>query len=142
MPLSCAMTRSCICVWGNHDRRQQFFPAPDQKRSDKKLEKVNLTGYVDNTSSIEAKLLNNELDLGIVEGIITSPNIVSEPIISDCLVLICGNAHSFAKMPVVHKEDLANQSFIMRELGSGTRSMFSFIYGDAAYSLSDQLGMP
>ena len=101
-----------------------FFPHLI-KEVGKKLEKVNLTGYVDNTSSIETKLLNNELDLGIVEGIITSPNIVSEPIISDCLVLICGNAHSFAKMPVVHKEDLANQSFIMRELGSGTRSMFS-----------------
>lgn len=101
-----------------------FFPHLISEIGEK-LDKVKITGYVDNTRNIEAKLLNNELDIGLVEGIITSPNIVSEPIISDCLVLICGNAHPFAKRSIVHKEDLTNQAFIMRELGSGTRSMFS-----------------
>ncbi len=85
---------------------------------------MQIKGYVDNTEGIEKKILNNELDIGLVEGITTNPHIISEPIIQDCLVVICGKKHPFTKRKVVTREDLRDLPFVMREEGSGTRNLF------------------
>ena len=51
--------------------------------------------YVSNTKDIEQKLLRSELDAGIVEGEILSPDLTVLPIIDDCLVLAAGKDHPF-----------------------------------------------
>lgn len=79
---------------------------------------------VDNTQMIEQKLLNNDLDFAIVDGIIKSKDIITMPIADDCLVLVCGSDHPFAKEDYVPLEALNNQDFILREEGSGTRKLF------------------
>lgn len=48
---------------------------------------VRVHSYVSNTKDIEQKLLRSELDAGIVEGEILSPDLTVLPIIDDCLVL-------------------------------------------------------
>jgi len=80
--------------------------------------------YVDNTTHIEDKLLKSELDIGIVEGKVKSPDLVSIPEVNDFLVLICSKKHPFAKKKIVKLEDLVSESFAMREQGSGTRELF------------------
>lgn len=79
---------------------------------------------VDNTQTIEEKLLSNDLDFALVDGVIKSKDIVTVPIADDCLVIICGNEHPFAKRKRVSVEELNNQDFILREAGSGTRKLF------------------
>lgn len=79
---------------------------------------------VENTKDIEAKLLENQLDAAIVEGEINSPLVVTEPVINDCLVLVCGRDHHLANRTGIQLAELANESFIMREEGSGTRALF------------------
>jgi DNA-binding transcriptional LysR family regulator len=80
--------------------------------------------YVNNTKNIEEKLLKSELDIGIVEGKVKSPDLISIPEVNDFLVLICSKKHPFAKKKIVKLEDLKNESFAMREQGSGTRELF------------------
>ncbi len=80
--------------------------------------------YVNNTELIEEKLLNSELDIGIVEGRVKSPDLIAIPEINDSLILACSTKHPFAKKKTVKLEELSNESFAMREEGSGTRELF------------------
>ena len=80
--------------------------------------------YVNNTRHIEEKLLKSELDIGIVEGNVKSPDLISIPEVNDFLVLICNTKHPIAKKKIVRLEDLKNERFAMREQGSGTRELF------------------
>ena len=85
---------------------------------------VEVYSYANNTERIEEKLLNGEIDIGIIEGKIKSPHLISIPKIKDYLVLVCSNQHPFAKKDVINLKELANKSFAMREKGSGTRELF------------------
>lgn len=80
--------------------------------------------YVNNTRSVEEKLLESELDLGLVEGEITDPKLISIPAVDDYLVLVCGADHHFADKIQIDLSDLQGMDFVMRETGSGTRKMF------------------
>lgn len=78
----------------------------------------------DNTTVIESLILSNEVDLGLVEGEILSPDITVKPFLKDELVLISGMEHPFSEKSVVYPWELENQNFIIREMGSGTRKLF------------------
>lgn len=86
--------------------------------------RIDIRVQVDNTSRIENMLMHNELDIALVEGIITKEAIVTKPVIRDTMVVICGNKHPFAKRDSIRIEELGHEALIMRENGSGTRSMF------------------
>lgn len=79
---------------------------------------------VANTSLIENKLLNSELDVALVEGIITSPDLISIPVVDDFLVLAVGKNHPLAKKKEIQIQELSQYDFVMREKGSGTRKLF------------------
>jgi len=80
--------------------------------------------YIGNTQQIETRLLKSQLDVGIVEGQISSHDLICEPLLSDYLVLVCNQHHSFARKDHIKVEELQNQKFVMREEGSGTRALF------------------
>lgn len=88
---------------------------------------IDVTVFVDNTRIIEHRLIHNELDIALVEGIITRSEIITQPVIQDSLCLICGDRHPFASRRSVSIGELRNQDFIMREKGSGTRAIFENI---------------
>ena len=52
---------------------------------------------VSNSSEIERQILNNEVDLGIVEGILKSKDLVLTPVCKDEMVVVCGRDHWLAK---------------------------------------------
>ncbi len=79
---------------------------------------------VANTSVIERKLLSSELDVGLVEGIITSPELTAVPVADDFLVLAAAKDHPLASRREIHVSELADWDFVMREKGSGTRRLF------------------
>lgn len=85
---------------------------------------VETYSYVNNTKEIEEKLLKSELDIGIVEGKVKSHDLIFIPEVNDCLILACSAKHPFAKKKVAKLTDIANESFAMREKGSGTRELF------------------
>ena len=94
------------------------------KQFEKENPSTNLFVRVTNTRDVEKKLLDMELDVGLVEGNIKSPDLVVLPMISDFLVLVCHKDHPFAQKEILYTHELKNQHFAMREPGSGTRELF------------------
>ena len=79
---------------------------------------------VENTHGLEGKLLKNEIDVALVEGKITNPELVTRHAIEDRMVLICPNGHRFSGREEVMAAELGDDPFILREKGSGTRTQF------------------
>ena len=85
---------------------------------------TSVEAFEDNTEQIEKRLLTDKTDIGLVEGEITSPDILKTPFMDDELVLICCNKHRFAGLSVINPHELEQEDFIIREQGSGTRKTF------------------
>lgn len=83
--------------------------------------------FENNTEQVEKLILNDKIDMGLVEGETTSPDIISKPFMEDELVLICGTGHRFAGLPNIEQCELEQEDFIIREKGSGTRKTFEDI---------------
>lgn len=69
-------------------------------------------------------ILNDKIDIALVEGEISTPDILEIPFMKDELILICGRNHKFAKLKGVEPKELEGEKFIIREKGSGTRKTF------------------
>lgn len=80
--------------------------------------------YVNNTKSIEEKLLKSELDIGIVEGKIKNHDLVAIPVINDYLVIVCSKKHRLSGCRSISVKELESERFVLREEGSGTRELF------------------
>ena len=79
---------------------------------------------IDNTEKIQQYILNNQIDIGLIEGVVQSPYIVEHKFRDDELVMICGNDHPFADKKNIGISKLQNESFILREEGSAGREIF------------------
>ena len=90
----------------------------------KEMPEITTYSCISNTLEIEQKILDSSLDIGIVEGNVQSPDLVSIPIIEDFLVLVCGRSHPFFGRSTLSVEELNGETFVMRESGSGTRALF------------------
>lgn len=77
---------------------------------------------VSNSQEIQRLLLHNELDVGLVEGRTSHPDLVVRRAMEDELVLICGRNHPFFGRELLQPEELEGQTLILREEGSGTRA--------------------
>lgn len=100
------------------------------------LPRLNLYSYIANTSVIEKQLLDADLDIGLVEGVVKSPDLISLPVIDDFLVLACSTKHAFASRETVSLKELEGYPFVMREQGSGTRSLFEQYAADKHLNLN------
>lgn len=85
---------------------------------------IELSAFIENTSTIEKMILENRIDVGLVEGKIHSPYIISQPYMDDQLVMICSPQHPYAKYKAVIPEVLAAEKYILREKGSAVRDVF------------------
>lgn len=79
---------------------------------------------IDNTSQIESLILNSSLDIGLVEGLITSPDILCQKVCEDELIIVAAPLHPLAHQKNLHIQDLSDQTFISRESGSNDRNQF------------------
>ena len=76
-----------------------------------------------NTHDVAALLLEHALDIALVEGPTHDKRIDVDPWQEDELVVIAGATHPMASRRRVLLHDLADQLFIVRERGSGTREV-------------------
>ncbi len=83
-----------------------------------------VSSIVGNTSFIENKLLLDEIDLGLVEGIIRSNDLIIQPFMTDELVLVFPCDHELNKKENITIEEIIKYPFVLREVGSGTREIF------------------
>ena len=90
-------------------------------------EKISTQVMIRNTRELEAMLLSSKLDVAIVEGMITSKDLIVQSICKDQLVIVVGQTHKFYKQQEISILDLQNEAVISREEGSGSKSIFDSI---------------
>ena len=78
---------------------------------------------IDNSRNIKQRLLSMEVDLAVVEGSCLHPDLEAIAWQEDELVIICSPDHPLAGS-TVELEELAEERWILRERGSGTRALF------------------
>lgn len=82
---------------------------------------VKITLKEGNTKDISAMIEEGSIDIGFVEGFVYSADIIKKTISVDELVLVTSNK-SLSKVKNI--EDLADNKWVLREEGSGTREVF------------------
>lgn len=79
---------------------------------------------VANTASIAAQVAGFELDVGLIEGEHSHPDLDIQHWRKDELVVFAAPDHALANAPALRDEDLLRLPWIVRESGSGTRQAF------------------
>ena len=77
-----------------------------------------------NTEEIARKVLNFEIDVGLIEGELQHPELDIRRWCDDELIVFCAPEHPYAKRRSLDEGDLRDAVWIVRERGSGTRQAF------------------
>ena len=84
---------------------------------------VELQLEIANTREIQRRMLDNELDLGLTEGVVEGEEFEVEIFLRDAIVAIVPPSHALLKSAPVTAETLCREPMVAREAGSGTRSV-------------------
>ena len=76
-----------------------------------------------NTHAIAERLAKFELDIALIEGPVTDPELVTEPWLEDEMVVVAPKDHPLTGRPVSYDE-LNNVRWVLREEGSSSRNFF------------------
>lgn len=87
----------------------------------RKFPEVEFSVIVGNTEVIHEKVLEGSIDLGLVEGDFEDSHLDITEFLKDELIFVVSRHHALAAKPVVEPAELVNDTFILREEGSGTR---------------------
>jgi DNA-binding transcriptional LysR family regulator len=79
----------------------------------------------DNSPGITDKVIRGDIDFGLVESKVTDTSICCEPWLRDELVIFSSPTHRLTNQSLVSRDDLAAATWVLREPGSGARSMFN-----------------
>lgn len=76
---------------------------------------------VGNTSRIAARVAELDIDLALIEGETSHPDLTTTDWVDDQLAVFCGPEHPLAAKGRASVERLLEESWVVRESGSGTR---------------------
>ena len=93
-------------------------------RTQKEMPGIKIKVFINNTSFIEEMILKSQLDVGIVEGVVKSNDIIRIPIAKDELVMIVGRSDPLYDKKSIALEELVGHSLISREDGSTDRNQY------------------
>lgn len=85
---------------------------------------IDVRVVVEQTDRLEKKVMANELDCALIEGVAQDSQIVSQPYLEDHLSVICSAKKGWENGQVITIEEFRKQRFLLREHGSGTRETF------------------
>lgn len=91
---------------------------------------------VEPSDRLERKLIANELDVALIEGVAHDPSLVSEAYMEDRLSVVCPADGSWRQGQILTVEEFRRQRFLLREPGSGTREVFDRVIAQAGFSVS------
>jgi len=101
-------------------------------RFNKKYPYLSVQLRISDSSSIEKRILKGQLELGVIGSKSTHPNIISQQLWEDELVLAVPANHPFARRKSVSLKELRETPFILREEGSGTLKILEDYLRDSA----------
>lgn len=85
---------------------------------------IALTLTLGNTRTVANAVIGGEADLGFVEGELDEPALSARPVDEDQLTIVVAPSHPWAALGTITPTMLGDTNWIMREEGSGTRSVF------------------
>jgi DNA-binding transcriptional LysR family regulator len=94
----------------------------------KKHQKVDLRISIGSRSDVVSSLRDYETDIALMGQPPEDFGVSSEPIGPHPYVIIASPDHPLVGKAQIFKEELLNQDFVVREEGSGTRSMFEYFF--------------
>jgi DNA-binding transcriptional LysR family regulator len=77
-----------------------------------------------NKTGIIEQIENFSLDIGVIAGGASRPDVRSHPWLKDDLCVFCASSHPLARKNQLSASDLAQSHWILREEGSGTLEVF------------------
>ena len=90
-----------------------------------------------NTDTIVKALIDQEIDIGIVEGKKKNSSILYQPFVTDEVVAVCSAKSPIAKRRALTIQDIKNFPVVLREQGSGTLAALSYTLKKNGIKLSD-----
>ena len=93
---------------------------------------------VDNTTRIEEMVVNSEIDLAIVEGMVNHQELSIREIAEDELVLVAASAHPLYHREQIELEELQGEALISREMGSAERNQFEYFLSEQGIKMINQ----
>ncbi len=102
---------------------------------------------VANSETVESKVADHTLDIGLIEAPSHHPHLEAQVCCEDELVAICAPGHALAGQVIASPEQLAVQPYISREAGSGTREVVDDFFRRSGFNPDDlnivmELGSP
>jgi DNA-binding transcriptional LysR family regulator len=85
---------------------------------------IDLRVKVANTEQVAHAVIQGHADLGFVEGEVDEPSLAIRRMEGDSLAVVVGASHRWVGRTRITPQHLTETSWILREPGSGTRSMF------------------
>jgi len=98
---------------------------------------IDLHLTIANTEQVARAVLQGSADLGFVEGDINDAQLAARRIDGDSLIVVVGAKHPWVSRAKISPKDLPATSWVLRERGSGTRSMFEAALRQSGIKLSD-----
>jgi len=92
---------------------------------------------IGNTSQVAAAVRAGTAELGFVEGAVEDPTLISRAIARDQLIVVVAPEHPWAAREKLKPAELKDTEWVLREPGSGTRSVFEEALGGFGLSLGD-----
>ena len=115
----------------------QYLIPPVLARFGEQAPQVTLSLISGNTEQMEQALLQNDIDLGLVEGRTHHSDVRYTPFINDELVLVCRADHPLANRDEISLDELKTIPLILRERGSGSLEVVERALRAAGIRLSD-----
>lgn len=88
------------------------------------------------TEILEKKLLENELDLALIEGIPVSASLCAQSYMKDTLSVLCPPDFPYEAGSTITQDEFRVQKFLLRERGSGAREVFEREIARAGFSVA------
>jgi DNA-binding transcriptional LysR family regulator len=98
---------------------------------------IDLNVTIANTELVARAVLQGSADLGFVEGEVDDPSLTAKRIDGDALIVVVGAKHPWVGRKRITPKDFLTTAWVLREPGSGTRSMFEAALQQSGIKLSD-----
>jgi DNA-binding transcriptional LysR family regulator len=98
---------------------------------------IDLHVTIANTELVARAVAHGSADLGFVEGEVDDASLTAKRIDGDALIVVVGAKHPWVGRKKIAAKDLLTTAWVLREPGSGTRSMFESALRQSGIKLSD-----
>lgn len=118
------LRRGALSIYASQTIASYWLP-PVLMRFHQTYPGVDLNLTIGNTRTVADAVIDGQAELGLVEGELDAPVLSSTVVAKDALIVVVAPGHSWADgAPLSAGQLAAGSAWVMREEGSGTRSVF------------------